>query len=55
MAQTFASLFITWGVMGNALTPLQLAAGVVLLVAISFIHRSVDEEPLRAEVRPALT
>lgn len=42
MAQTFASLFITWGVMGNPLRPHQVLAGVVLLVCVAFINRSVE-------------
>ncbi len=42
MAQTFASLVITWGVMGNPLLFHQVAAGVVLLVAVAFINRSVE-------------
>jgi drug/metabolite transporter (DMT)-like permease len=42
MAQTFASLIITWGVLGDALSPPQLMAGVVLLVAVFFINRSVE-------------
>ena len=42
MAQTFASLLVTWGVMGDPLRPQQAIAGVVLLVAVAFIHRSVD-------------
>lgn len=42
MAQTFASLIITWGVLGDALAPHQLVAGIVLLIAVSFIHRSVE-------------
>ncbi len=41
MAQTFASLVITWGVMGDALTPQQIGAGALLLVAVFFINRSV--------------
>jgi drug/metabolite transporter (DMT)-like permease len=41
MAQTFASLIITWGVLGEALTPVQMVAGAVLLVAVFFIHRYV--------------
>ncbi|MGO9835025.1 MAG: DMT family transporter [Polyangiaceae bacterium] len=43
MAQTFASLVITWGVLGDALSPPQVVAGVVLLVAVFFINRSVAE------------
>jgi drug/metabolite transporter (DMT)-like permease len=43
MAQTFAALLITWGVMGDALRLHQIIAGVVLLVAVAFINRSVDE------------
>ncbi len=42
MAQTFASLIITWGVLGDALAPHQAVAGVLLLVAVVFINRSVD-------------
>ncbi len=42
MAQTFASLLVTWGVMGNPLRPQQVMAGVVLLVAVAFINRSVE-------------
>jgi drug/metabolite transporter (DMT)-like permease len=40
MAQTFASLIVTWGVLGDALAPHQVVAGVVLLVAVAFIHRA---------------
>jgi drug/metabolite transporter (DMT)-like permease len=42
MAQTFASLIITWGVLGDALSLQQVVAGALLLVAIFFINRSVD-------------
>jgi len=42
MAQTFASLLITWGVLGDALSPHQMVAGVLLLVAVFFINRSVE-------------
>jgi drug/metabolite transporter (DMT)-like permease len=56
MAQTFASLFVTWGVLGDALHPHQVAAGVVLLVAVVFIQRSggesVLERPLSVVARP---
>jgi drug/metabolite transporter (DMT)-like permease len=45
MAQTFASLLITWGVLGDALSPQQVVAGVVLLVAIFAINRSVEAPP----------
>jgi hypothetical protein len=45
MAQTFASLVVTWGVLGDALLPHQVVAGVVLLVAVVFIQRS-GAEPL---------
>jgi drug/metabolite transporter (DMT)-like permease len=45
MAQTFASLFITWGILGDALVPHQVAAGVVLLATVVMIHRSVDTAP----------
>jgi drug/metabolite transporter (DMT)-like permease len=45
MAQTFASLIITWGVLGEALTPQQIVAGVFLLVAVFFINRSVETRP----------
>ena len=54
MAQTFASLLITWGVLGDALAPQQAIAGVALLVAVVFIHRSVDapaQLPVRAGTR----
>lgn len=43
MAQTFASLIITWGIFGDALRPHQVVAGIVLLVAIAFIHRQVGQ------------
>jgi drug/metabolite transporter (DMT)-like permease len=55
MAQTFASLLITWGVLGNALTPPQLIAGALLLVAVHFINRSVDEAQPPPEPVVALT
>jgi drug/metabolite transporter (DMT)-like permease len=42
MAQTFASLLITWGVLHDALSVPQVVAGVVLLVAVAFINQSVD-------------
>jgi drug/metabolite transporter (DMT)-like permease len=45
MAQTFASLVVTWGVLGDALRPHQVVAGIVLLVAVVFIQRS-GAEPL---------
>ena len=45
MAQTFASLVITWGVLGDALRPHQVIAGVVLLVAVVFIQRSAEGGP----------
>ncbi len=45
MAQTFASLIITWGVLGDALSAQQVVAGALLLVAIVFINRSVDVLP----------
>ncbi len=48
MAQTFASLLITWGMLGNALTPPQMVAGVVLLVAVSRINQLVEIEGLPA-------
>jgi drug/metabolite transporter (DMT)-like permease len=46
MAQTFASLIITWGVLGQALLPHQVVAGVLLLTAVVFIQRSAEREPL---------
>jgi len=52
MAQTFASLIITWGVLGDALSQRQVVAGALLLVAIFFINRSVDAPP--TPVRPGL-
>ena len=45
MAQTFASLIITWGVLGEALSLQQIAAGTFLLVAVFFINRSVETRP----------
>ncbi len=45
MAQTFASLIITWGVLGEALSLRQVVAGAVLLVAVFFINRSVETRP----------
>jgi drug/metabolite transporter (DMT)-like permease len=45
MAQTFASLVITWGIFGDALAPHQIVAGVVLLVAVALIHRSAESTP----------
>jgi drug/metabolite transporter (DMT)-like permease len=42
MAQTFASLIITWGIMGDALRPQQVLAGVMLLAAVAFINGSVQ-------------
>ncbi len=50
MAQTFASLIITWGIMGDPLRPQQVVAGVILLVAVAFINRSVESVP--PAVRP---
>jgi drug/metabolite transporter (DMT)-like permease len=47
MAQTFASLLITWGVMHDALSPPQIVAGILLLVAVAFINRSVEAPPPR--------
>jgi len=49
MAQTFASLLITWGVLHDALRPHQVVAGVVLLVAVAFINRSVEVKPASAD------
>jgi drug/metabolite transporter (DMT)-like permease len=46
MAQTFASLLITWGVMGEALTPTQMTAGVLLLASVYFINGSVRPAPV---------
>lgn len=53
MAQTFASLFITWGVLGDALSVRQVVAGAVLLVAIFFINRSVEVLPVPSADAPA--
>ncbi len=52
MAQTFASLIITWGVLGEALSPQQIAAGTFLLVAVFFINRSVETRPTPRQERP---
>jgi drug/metabolite transporter (DMT)-like permease len=56
MSQTLASLIITWGVMGKALTPQQAIAGVLLMTTVVFINRAVDERraPLDVEPLPAL-
>jgi len=40
MSQTFAALIVTWGVLGDPLRPIQVVAGIVLLVAVVFIQRS---------------
>ena len=48
MAQTFASLIITWGILGDPLRPHQVIAGIVLLVAVAFIHRAVEAPPAAA-------
>jgi drug/metabolite transporter (DMT)-like permease len=45
MAQTFASLIITWGILGEALSPIQMVAGALLLVSVFFINRSVESPP----------
>lgn len=56
MAQTFASLLITWRVLGYALTPLQIVAGLLLLVTVWFINRTVDDQPATAPAaQPGLT
>jgi drug/metabolite transporter (DMT)-like permease len=54
MAQTFASLIITWGVLGEALSLQQIAAGTFLLVAVFFINRSVETRPTPLQGRPFL-
>ena len=51
MAQTFASLIITWGVLGEALTLQQAVAGAVLLVAVFFINRSVETRATSSDAR----
>jgi drug/metabolite transporter (DMT)-like permease len=53
MGQTFASLLITWGILGEALSPRQLLAGVVLLTAVYFINRSVDSPTPTVEAQIA--
>jgi len=53
MAQTFASLIVTWGVMGQPLHGKQVVAGIVLLVAVAYIHRSMG--PPLTLPRPAPT
>jgi drug/metabolite transporter (DMT)-like permease len=45
MTQTFASLVVTWGVLGDALLPHQVVAGLLLLVAVVFIQRSAEGRP----------
>jgi drug/metabolite transporter (DMT)-like permease len=52
MAQTFASLIITWGVLGEALSLQQIAAGAFLLVAVFFINRSVETRPTPSQDPP---
>jgi drug/metabolite transporter (DMT)-like permease len=52
MAQTFASLIVTWGIMREALTPPQIVAGVALLVAVFFINRSVAVAPAPSKDPP---
>ncbi len=54
MSQTFASLLITWGLLGAALAPHQIAAGIVLLVAVAFINRSVGAAPPKDPPEPAV-
>jgi drug/metabolite transporter (DMT)-like permease len=44
MAQTFASLIITWGILGEALSLQQILAGALLLIAVFFINRSVEAQ-----------
>jgi drug/metabolite transporter (DMT)-like permease len=52
MSQTFASLVVTWGIMGEPLTPLQLLAGIGLFVAVVFINRSVETASAGRDVEP---
>jgi drug/metabolite transporter (DMT)-like permease len=54
MAQTFASLVVTWGVMGEALTAAQIVAGIALLVAVFFINRAVEEKEPSDDVADAV-
>lgn len=55
MAQTFASLVVTWGIMGQPLRAHQVLAGALLLVAVAFINRSVEAPgPVAASRAPAL-
>jgi drug/metabolite transporter (DMT)-like permease len=54
MAQTFASLIITWGVLGEALTLQQAVAGGMLLVAVFFINRSVETRAASSSARPLI-
>jgi drug/metabolite transporter (DMT)-like permease len=54
MAQTFASLIITWGVLGEALSLQQVVAGAVLLVAVFFINRSVEAQPASSSAPPPI-
>jgi drug/metabolite transporter (DMT)-like permease len=51
MAQTFASLVITWGIFGDALAPHQVVAGVLLLVSVALIHRSAEVAPVAPTAR----
>jgi drug/metabolite transporter (DMT)-like permease len=54
MGQTLASLLVTWGVMGFGLSPAQFVAGTFLLVAVGFIHRSMEAAERSPDVGIAL-
>jgi drug/metabolite transporter (DMT)-like permease len=55
MAQTLASLIITWGMLGEPLSVQQMLAGVVLLVAVFFINRAVEVRPSLPHARAGMS
>jgi drug/metabolite transporter (DMT)-like permease len=55
MAQTFASLIITWGILGETLSLQQILAGALLLVAVFFITRSVEARATPSNEPPPLS
>ncbi len=46
LTQTFSALLLTWGVMGNPLTPVQLVSGVVLLFCVYKINLNAGKAVL---------
>lgn len=55
MAQTLASLIITWGLLGEPLSVQQMIAGVVLLLAVFFINRAVEVLPSLPHARAGMS